>query len=98
MTTLSNEEYDERKLFLEDMRRLVKSEQEALFRILRKEKADFSENSNGIFFDISKLTKDTFSKLKDYMIFVKKNRSDLENREEQQKKAIEMLGDAANDD
>lgn len=89
--SLTNDEYEERKRFLDEVKRLVKSEQEALFRILRAEKADFSENSNGIFFDVSKLPKDVFRKLKEYMEFVKVNHSDLEYREEEQKKAQEMI-------
>ena len=89
--SLTNDEYEERKRFLDEVKRLVKSEQEALFRILKGEKADYSENSNGIFFDVSKLPKDVFQKLKEYMEFVKVNHSDLESREEEQKKAQEMI-------
>lgn len=89
--SLTNDEYEERKRFLDEIKRLVKSEQEALFRILKGEKADFSENSNGVFFDVSKLPKDVFRKLKEYMEFVKVNHSDLEFREEEQKKAQEMI-------
>lgn len=89
--SLTNDEYEERKRFLDEVKRLVKSEQEALFRILKAEKADFSENSNGVFFDVSKLPKDVFRKLKEYMEFVKVNHSDLEFREEEQKKAQEMI-------
>jgi hypothetical protein len=49
------QEYEERKLLLEELKRLVKSEQEAIFRLLKSEKAEYSENSNGIFFDVCKL-------------------------------------------
>ncbi len=89
--SLTNEEYEEGKHFFDEIKRLVKSEQEALFRILKAERADFSENSNGIFFDVSKLPRVTFTKLKEYMDFVKENQSDLASREEEQKKAQDVI-------
>ena len=46
---LTNEEYEERKVFLEELKKLVKVEQEEIFRILKKNKCDYSENSNGVF-------------------------------------------------
>jgi hypothetical protein len=84
-------DYEERKQFLEDLKRLVKSEQEALFRILKTERADFTENSNGIFFDVSKLSVSLFQKIKDYMEFCRKNRDDFSQREEEERKAQELI-------
>lgn len=84
-------DYEERKQFLEDLKRLVKSEQEALFRILKTEKAEFTENSNGIFFDVSKLSVNLFQKVKDYMEFCRKNRDDFSQREEEERKAQELI-------
>ena len=84
-------DYEERKQFLEDLKRLVKSEQEALFRILKAEKADYTENSNGIFFDVSKLSTPLFQKLKEYMEFCSKNRDDFSHREEEERKAQELI-------
>ena len=49
LTTLTNEEYEQRKKVLADLKNLVKSEQEQIFLILKKHKLDFSENSNGVF-------------------------------------------------
>ena len=43
--SLTNDEYEERKRFLDEVKRLVKSEQEALFRIVKAEKAEYSENN-----------------------------------------------------
>ena len=93
---MDSKEYDERKQFLEDIKQLVKSEQEALFRILKTEKGDFTENSNGIFFDVSKLPIPLFKKLKEYMEFCRKNRDEFTHREEEERKAQELLttGDA----
>jgi len=88
---MDGKEYEERKKLLEDMKRLVKSEQEAIFRILKAEKAEYSENSNGIFFDISKLSTPLFMKMKEYMEFCRKNRDDFTQREEEERKAQELL-------
>jgi hypothetical protein len=87
------QEYEERKIFLEDLKRLVKSEQEAIFRLLKSEKADYSENSNGIFFDVSKLSTPVFKKMKEYMEFCRKNRDEFTQREEEERKAQELLRD-----
>jgi hypothetical protein len=88
------QEYEERKAFLEELKRLVKSEQEAIFRLLKSEKADYSENSNGIFFDVSKLSTPVFKKMKEYMEFCRKNRDEFTQREEEERKAQELLRDA----
>jgi len=88
---LSASEYEERKLFLEDLKRLVRSEQENLFRILKQEKADYSENSNGIFFDVTKLPTPLFNKLKEFMEFCHKTRKDFVDREEEERKAQDCL-------
>lgn len=89
---MDGKEYEEKKKFLEDIKRLVKSEQEDIFRILKTEKADYSENSNGIFFDVSKLSGSLFTKLKEYMEFCQKNRDEFTQREEEERKAQELLG------
>ncbi len=91
MSTLTNEEYDERKRFLEDLKRLVKEEQENIYRILKQSGEDFSENSNGIFFDLTKVKMDTFQKMKAYMEFCSKNRENFSIREEEERKAQEIL-------
>ena len=90
-TVLTAEEYEERKQFLEELKNLVKSEQEAVYQILRTGKADFSENSNGIFFDVSKVARPIFQKIRDYMLFCKKNRIDFNAREEDERKAQDLL-------
>ena len=45
--------YEERKHIFEQIKVLVQSEQEEIFRIIRKTKENYTENSNGIFFDLS---------------------------------------------
>lgn len=91
--TLSNEEYEERKTVLEDLKRLVKSEQEHIFRILKENSEEFSENSNGIFFDISLIKPVTLSNIKAYLVFCTKNRKDFEQRDKEMENNRLNLGD-----
>ena len=85
------QDYEKRKTFLEDLKILNKVEKEELYRILKKNFASLSENSNGIFFDVSSLDKETFSQLLSFMEFCKKNREEFESREQEQIKASEAL-------
>ena len=70
--TLTDAEYDERKALLEEIKNLPKLEHEKIFKIIKDTSADFSENSNGIFFDISKISPDTFDALKKYIEYSRK--------------------------
>ena len=72
--------YEERKRVFESIKLLVKPEQEELFRILRRMKENYTENSNGIFFDLTLLSETTFCQIKDYMDFCLRTRQDHEIR------------------
>lgn len=89
--TLTAEEYEQRKLFLDELKQLVRGEQEEIYRILAKHKAEFSENSNGVFFDICKLPADVFQEMQKFMEFCRKNRQDFAMREEEERRAQEAL-------
>ena len=80
------DDYEIRKQFLEDIKNLNKVEKEELYLILKKTKSFYTENSNGIFFDISKISSDTFELMLKFMKFCKKNQTDFEYRENEQKK------------
>lgn len=88
------EDYEIRKTFLENLKILNKSEKEELFRILTVTKSMYTENSNGIFFDVSKLSKDAFEQMIQFLEFCKKNRQDFLNREEEEKKAQDILNNS----
>jgi hypothetical protein len=89
--SLQQKDYDERKLFLEELKTLVKSEQEEMFRIIKADKIEYSENSNGIFFDVSSIPDSIFEKMKQFMEFCRKNRADFADREEKEKVAQDAL-------
>ena len=85
------EDYEIRKQFLDNLKILNKSEKEEIFRILTSTKSEYTENSNGIFFDVSKLSKETFDQMIQFLEFCKKNREEFLNREEEEKKAQDIL-------
>ncbi len=68
--------YEERKKVFENLKVLVKPEQEEVFRIIRKTKENYTENSNGIFFDLATVTDDTFNQIKEYIDFCLKTRQE----------------------
>lgn len=53
---------------------------EEIFRILKRHNDVYSENTNGIFFDIAALRTDTFKSLQEFMAFAIKNRSEQDER------------------
>ncbi len=78
--TLSNEEYDRRKKFLEDLKSLTMSEYIEIARILQRFKYPYSENSNGIFFNLVSLSQDLFDELAKYLKFTQLNKKMIDER------------------
>ncbi len=68
--------YEERKRVFESIKVLVKTEQEEVFRIIRKTKENYTENSNGIFFDLATVSDDSFNQIKEYIEFCLKTRQE----------------------
>ena len=75
--------YEERRTFFEHLRILVKSEYEEVFRIIKRFNEPYTENSNGIFFDVNTIKDETFGQLKEYMQFCLENRRLEEGRTKQ---------------
>lgn len=78
---LSSEEYERRKLFLDGLKLLTKAEHIEIVRILQKYEAEYSENTNGIFFNVCTLSQSVFDALELFLSFTQKNRQNLEDRE-----------------
>jgi len=72
--------YEKRKQFFENLKLLVKSEFEEVFRILKRHNESFTENSNGIFFDVNTVGEPCFVALQEYMNFCLENRRIEEGR------------------
>lgn len=90
--SLTNEEYDERKRFLEELKQLVVSEQEEIFRILKRGGCEYSENTNGVFFDISRLPLPVFQEMKKFLVFCQANRKNFEERDREMEDSRLNLG------
>jgi len=78
---MDTKEYERRRIFLDSLKKLHTSEYIDIVKILKLQKVEFSENSNGIFFDVAKLNQDSFEVLDKYMHFVHTNRKELAERE-----------------
>ena len=87
MSSICKTDYDKRKLFIERLSTLVKSEYEEIYRILKRSNESYSENANGIFFNVSDISLATFDKLSAFMDFCMENRSE----QDQRIKALEAL-------
>lgn len=66
-TTLSPKEYEERKQSLEEIKNLTKEQYEGLYVVIRQTNISYTENSNGIFFDLTTLTKQQFQKVQQFL-------------------------------
>ena len=74
------DDYEQRKEFCKDIHTLSRSELEEIYRILRREGGVFSENSNGIFFDLSSISDASFDQIQTYLHFCLTTRQEHENR------------------
>ena len=70
----------DRKSLFDNIKILDMPEQEEIFRIIRKTKESYTENSNGIFFDLSTISDETFNLIKEYINFCLKTRQEHELR------------------
>jgi hypothetical protein len=68
--------YEERKRVFENIKCTVKPEQEEIFRIIHRAKEQYTENSNGVFFDLSKISDTSFLHIKEYIEFCLKTRQE----------------------
>ena len=80
-------DYDTRKQIYDEIKKMNRTEQEELFRILKKCNEEVSENKNGIFFDLMNLQQDTIKQIQEWLSFCNRNKVHFEIRE----KAIQEL-------
>jgi hypothetical protein len=91
---LTNDEYEERKICWEELKRLVKSEQEQIYRILKRHRVELSENSNGVFFDLSRCSSTAFQEIQSFLRFCQDNRQDFAARDRDMEASRQNLGEA----
>jgi hypothetical protein len=73
-------DYEEKNLFIERLAILSKSEYHELFRIIKRANEPYSENTNGVFFNLNEIGKETFEKMNNYMNFCIENRNEQDER------------------
>lgn len=88
---MSKEEYDSRKELLENMKVLSKTEKEDIFRILKTENEQFSENSNGIFFDLTTIKNTTFMEILNMITLSKQKKQEQDERLKEMEKLREEV-------
>lgn len=74
---------------------LVQSEQEHIFRILKNSGEGFSENCNGVFFDVASIKPSTFAAIRDYISIctnVRKSQEDRINEMNRMRGALSSVG------
>ena len=76
-------EYEVKKQMYEEIKKFNKTEQEELFRILKRCGEELSENKNGIFFDLINLRPATIEEIKNWIGFCNQNRVTFESREKE---------------
>ena len=89
--TLSADEYEQRRQMLEHIKALSKHEMQEIYTILKNTASEFSENSNGVFFDLCKLPAEAAKQIAEYIGFCKKVREEFAQREEDERRAQEAL-------
>ena len=76
-------EFEQRKKMFEQIKQFNRTEQEELYRILRRNNEEMSENRNGIFFDLMTVKQTTVDKIQEWIDFCEKNRTTFETREKE---------------
>lgn len=80
LPALEKNDYEQRKQWLEDSKTLTKDQYHEVFRIIRKANVEYSENGNGIFFDLSNIKEETFQELVKYLELSKQQQKNEEDR------------------
>lgn len=80
MERITDTEYEKRKRILDFIKTFTRTEQEEVYRILKRNNEDISENRNGMFFDIAILRQSTIQGLEDWIQFCRTNREIFEKR------------------
>jgi len=75
-----NISYEDKKQMLEDIKLFSKEEHIELFRIIKRDSIDYSENSNGIFFDLTQCSNANLDSILKFIEMTKTQRKQEETR------------------
>ncbi len=73
-------DFERRKKIFDDIKLCSRAELEELYRIMRRENEEISENRGGMRFDLNHIKLSTLEKIEAWLIFCQKNRSNMEVR------------------
>lgn len=77
--------YEKRRVLFENLKILVKSEYEEIYRILKRYNQHYTENSNGIFFDMMTISQEAFNDMEKFIDYCLQSRAADANRERELK-------------
>jgi Bromodomain extra-terminal - transcription regulation len=89
---ITKQVYETKKSLLEEIKLLSKEEYEEVFRIIKRENVEYTENSNGVFFDLAHCSDTVCTKLEQFMELCKTQR----RSEEQRTQELEVLRQESN--
>ena len=72
--------YEQKRTWLEELKSLSTDEYTEIFRIIRRHEVEYSENTNGIFFDLTQVSESCFTDLVKFMDLCKARRVNEETR------------------
>jgi len=84
--------YEIKKTLLEEIKLLSKEEYEEIFRIIKRGNVEYTENSNGVFFDLAHCSDELCQKLEKFIELCKTQRKS----EEQRTQELEVLRQESN--
>jgi hypothetical protein len=77
---LNKQDYDDRVEFVEKLNSLIKEEYCEIFRILKRNNEPYTENANGILFNVNEISVSSFAKMKTFLNFCFENRNEEARR------------------
>ena len=80
---MASGDFESRKKLFDEIKQFNRTEQEELYRILKKNGEEVSENRNGIFFDLMSLKAETVVNVQEWVEFCRKNNSEFKSREDE---------------
>jgi hypothetical protein len=82
-TQLSKPEYDSRKQCMDEIKQLTTPEYHELFRIIKVGGVSFTENSNGVHFDLTQVSPEIYTCIQNFLTLCKEQRLNEKKRSEE---------------
>jgi hypothetical protein len=80
---MTKSEYDSRKGCMDEIKALTTPEYHEIFRIIKKHGVSYSENSNGIHFDLIHISTETYEDIQKFLVLCRQQRLNEKKRSEE---------------